>query len=161
MDCLHRRRRRRRHPPHSSSTFAPPSTCFTLIAPLTIAIKVLLSLDAYRERQIAFANSTQRTLSAFKLTLDLPSIQMPNDYLSTQSQRGGPKSGREGRRQDKHKDAQKMLQRVKKQMCQPSTRAFFSCKLEMQSKIDFEHAKRYISTLNLHQKVDKKIRRIW
>ncbi len=54
-----------------------------------------------RRRQIAFANSTQRTPSTFELTPDLPSSQVPDSQPPTQSQRGV----RGGRRRDRREDA--------------------------------------------------------
>jgi len=53
-----------------------------------------------RRRQIAFANSTQRTPSAFELTPDLPSSQVPDSQPRTQSQRGGRGGRRRGERGD-------------------------------------------------------------
>jgi len=47
------------------------------------------SSQSQRRRQTAFENSTQRTSSAFELTPDLPSSQVPNSQPPTQSQRGG------------------------------------------------------------------------
>jgi len=54
--------------------------------------------QSQRRRQIAFANSTQRTLFAFELIPDLPSSQVPDSQPPTQSQRGGRGGRRRGGR---------------------------------------------------------------
>jgi len=54
----------------------------------------------------------------------------------------------------------RVWQRVKMQMCRPPTGAVSRCKLEMRLEIDSKHAKRYVSGLNLHREVDKKVHRV-
>jgi len=49
--------------------------------------------QSQRRRQITLENSTQRTSSAFELTPDLPSSQVPDSQPSTQ--RGGGRGGRQ------------------------------------------------------------------
>jgi len=44
---------------------------------------------------------------------------------------------------------------VKMQVFRPPTWAIFRCRLEVQSEVDSEHARRYVSGLNLHWEVDE------
>jgi len=49
------------------------------------------------------------------------------------------------------------LQGVRMQVFRSSTWAVFRCKLEVQLEVDSEHAKRYVSGLNLLWETDEKI----